>query len=381
MWKLGEAGVTRFAPGASPSDAIRDHESRFFSSARDYGIPADVAGLGFDDIAPAPDRDDFGKWSDVVDVYFGEYSALVRRNPEDNGNFTNESDEFNYAPDSFSSVTRNTWGYFADYILHWLTETGYPENPDGVALDINTGVDGLRADFAQGLPPQAWEYLINVARDRKWNFVMMAESLDGGAVTYRSNRHFDILNENIVFALKDTTSSSQYRTLFEERSGIYGDGLVLLNSTSHDEEGLGDPFESLIRYSVTNTIVGVPMIFMGEELGTSTNFGWEQYETNFGKEIPHFKRYNSLSPIRDSGNRNFGLDQLAEVYASIGRARQSSPALQGPHRYFLNQTDGNVNESIWAVAKYEEANASPLASDVVFAFANLDRDQSQHSRI
>ena len=27
----------------------------------------------------------------------------------------------------------------------------------------------------------------------------MTESLDGGAVTYRSNRHFDILNENIVF--------------------------------------------------------------------------------------------------------------------------------------------------------------------------------------
>ena len=26
----------------------------------------------------------------------------------------------------------------------------------------------------------------------------LAESLDGGAVTYRSNRHFDILNENIL---------------------------------------------------------------------------------------------------------------------------------------------------------------------------------------
>jgi len=34
------------------------------------------------------------------------------------------------------------------------------------------------------------------------DFVFMTESLDGGAVTYRSNRHFDILNENIVFPLQ-----------------------------------------------------------------------------------------------------------------------------------------------------------------------------------
>ena len=34
----------------------------------------------------------------------------------------------------------------------------------------------------QGLPPQAWEYIINKARARKWNFVFMSESLDGGAV-------------------------------------------------------------------------------------------------------------------------------------------------------------------------------------------------------
>ena len=33
---------------------------------------------------------------------------------------------------------------------------------------------------------------------------MMSESLDGDEVTYRSNRHFDILNENIVFSLRSS---------------------------------------------------------------------------------------------------------------------------------------------------------------------------------
>jgi len=40
----------------------------------------------------------------------------------------------------------------------------------------------------------------------------MTESLDGGAVTYRSNRHFDILNENIVFALKSAASAIDIAT-------------------------------------------------------------------------------------------------------------------------------------------------------------------------
>ena len=42
------------------------------------------------------------------------------------------------------------------------------------------------------------------------------------------------------------------------------------------------------------------------------------------------------------------------------------------NRWFL---DGNppANTKIHAVAKYEEANASPAFKDVVLAFANLDR--------
>jgi hypothetical protein len=189
--------------------------------------------------------------------------------------YLNEGDWFDYTIGDesksgdknghFDSITRNVWRYFSDYILYWLDKTGCPSGTP--ASQTYKGIDGLRADFGQGLPPQCWEYIINKARSRKWDIVFMSESLDGGAVTYRSNRHFDILNENIVFPLKSAASASDYRNIFEDRRNAYSQSLVLLNSTSHDEENYDDPFQALIRYTVCGSIDGAPMIFYGQELG------------------------------------------------------------------------------------------------------------------
>ena len=128
-------------------------------------------------IAAAPDRYDFGKWADVSDLYFGRYAALVA-NQAQQGNYTNEGDWFDYSVESedgtgtgnghFDQITQRVWQFFGDYMQFWLTQTGYPENPEHAALDVTAGIGGLRADFAQGLPPQAWEYIINRTRSRKW---------------------------------------------------------------------------------------------------------------------------------------------------------------------------------------------------------------------
>ena len=204
----------------------------------------------------------------------------------------------------------------------------------------------------------------------------MTESLDGGAVTYRSNRHFDVLNENIVFPLQSAATATDYRNIFEDRRSAYGQSLVLLNNTSHDEENYADPFEALIRYSVCATVDGAPMIFYGQELGIGQTNGFDLYELNFGKLIPQFKEYNSLQPIFH--NRGFGVDFLWPVYAAINRARGFSAALRSSNRYFLNQTgSGNPQPSIFSVAKYDTANGSPNLHDVVFGFANLDRNNTQ----
>ncbi len=381
--ELDTNGIKYFAatnnPGSwQPTDEIRDREARFYSRTDAYDMRASSAS----NIALAPDRYDFGKWPDVHDIYFGRYAALVPNASQDN--HLSEADWFDYSIGDensegtgnghFDYVTQNVWRYFADNILYWLDQTGCPTNTP--ANQTYKGIDGLRADFGQGLPPQCWEYIINKVRTRKWDFVFMTESLDGGAVTYRSNRHFDVLNEDIVFPLQSAATASDYRGIFEDRRSAYGQSLVLLNNTSHDEENYADPFEALIRYSVCSTIDGAPMIFYGQELGIGQTNGFDLYELNFGKLIPQFKEYNSLQPIFH--NRGDGVDFLWPVYSAINQARGFSPALRGSSRYFLNQTGSETPQpGIFSVAKYQQANGSPNFYDVVFAFANLDRNNTQ----
>ncbi|MFZ4767926.1 MAG: hypothetical protein ACOYMN_23505, partial [Roseimicrobium sp.] len=205
--ELAQAGVDLLQRGGetwSPSDLIKNREARFFSKVGDYAQRASGAG----DIATAPDRGDFGKWVDVKDVYLGRYDALVNVNPSGNSNHLNEGDRFYYAstgqgtgnnPENANwtsdddsatpgtqNVTQQVWKYFARYATHWLEKTrpaGQNRNSmpaDGSAAARYAwdarGIDGLRCDFGQGVPPQCWEYLINVARSSKWSFVMMAES-------------------------------------------------------------------------------------------------------------------------------------------------------------------------------------------------------------
>ncbi len=370
--ELGVLGVELFATNATPTNEVRNVEARFFSRDGDYALRATSAG----DIAPAPDRFDFGKWLDVKDVFFGRYAALVPTAGE-SGRYQNEEDWFDYTREAdgyFDQITQNVWKYFGTYVPYWLEKTGYV--PGTNPTNIHLGIDGLRCDFGQGLPPQAWEYIINRARSVKWNFVFMAETLDGGAPPYRSNRHFDILNENILFAMKGTSDASGFRTIFEDRRNAFGQGLVLLNTVSHDEDNYDDPWQAFMRFALTSTIDGAPMIFPGQELGISKFFGYDLMEKNFGKYIPHFKTYNSMMPLWN--DTDFGNDQLFPAYAAVSRARHASPALRGSLRYFLDQTGGGgVQSSIWSVAKYETPNASPAVQDVVFGFINLDRDNAQ----
>lgn len=387
--ELGEPGVRLFQPDGEtwkPGDLFRDRVPELFSHREDYGSRAGSA----ENIAPAPDRSDFGKWRDAADVHFGRYAALVET-PEERDRIRSGADWFDFGGGEWNSedfvqggrprnVTRLAWRYFAEYALHWLAATRPAGRDRNSATEpgLNetqrrewdaAGVDGLRCDFGQGLPPQAWEYITNVAREGKWNFVMMSESLDGGPVTYRSNRHFDVLNESIVFAMRDARTASDYRKLFEERRTAFGPALVLLNTTSHDEENYEDPWQALVRYAVASTQDGIPMIFPGQELGIRKTWGYDHYERNLGKTIPHFKRYNSMMPAWhawDSSDR-----RLFSVYAAINRARAENAALRSTNRWFLE----TGNEKIFGVAKWE-AGSRP-----VLAFVNLDPHAPQKATV
>jgi glycosidase len=393
--ELGHPGQAAFGgAGATPTSEIRATEARVFSRTDAY----DMRAFNAQSVALAPDRYDFGKWADVSDIYFGRYAALVA-NASQRDRYRDEGDWFDYSTGQenaggagnghFDAITRRVWRYFSEYPLFWLTQTGYPDNPTGDPIDSSVGVDGFRADFGQGLPPPCWEYIINRARARRWDLVFMAESLDGGPVTYRSARHFDVLNEKLIYDLHHTRTSQDFRGAYDNRRGAYGAGLVLLNTSSHDEDNYKDPFEGLLRFAVNNTIDGVPLISAGQELGLTGQivppqdsvasagppFGYELYELNFGKLVPQFKEFNSVMPLWTRAASGGGPSaRLRNLYSMIGQARRGSPALRGPGRAFLNLRDGTPHGQIFSVAKFERRNADPKSADVVVAFVNLAVD-------
>ena len=383
---FSEAGLN--TSGWNATDQIKNREARFYSSAGSAGTKYAVPANSATDVANAPDRNDFGKWNDVKDVFFGRYATLVTGDPDastSRSTVSIETDSMNYddlrgGPGSNGAITRAVWKYFALYVPYWLEKTGLPAG-SSKADQAYKGIDGLRADFGQGMPPQFWEYCINVTRTHKWSFVYMTESLDGGAVTYRSNRHFDILNENIVFPWQAANTTTGHREIFESRRTSYGQGLVLLNNTSHDEAGYSDPWQAFIRYAVGSTMDGAPMVMYGQEIGTAASLSFDKYEENFGKSIPHFKAWNSMQPQWTSWSANtFGVKNLIPAYAGAGKAREFSPALRSSSRWFLNPNGSTTADpNIFAVAKYEQANASPATKDVVFGFVNLDRTTARQN--
>ena len=367
---------------------------KWYSHATNYAMPATTyVSATNNDIGVAPERVDFGKWNDVAELLYGNYSTMIRFDDRTeaqkaSGELTpetsrmyNEEDQYYY--DQMLPATKLLWKYMASYPEYWLKKTGHSGVNQPGAVDSNGvltddyGIDGLRCDYAQGLPSQFWEYLINRTRSVKWNFLFMAESLDGGLVGKRSNRHFDILNENMVFRFtQDKVSEpAPLQAALEERRALYGNGVILLNLTCHDEPvPFGDPWATASRYAMVSAVDGVPMIFLGQEHAISplssdytTNKwkGFHFFEQNFGKWIPHFKKWNQMyvwdEPCYTNGNFRDSR-AMAQFYARVNKARLASPALRSKNRWFLND-----NPRMMTVAKWETEGGNPNVSDSVIA--------------
>ena len=366
--ELASEGVADFGgagnPGNwQPTDLISNRIPGFFSATNAYCNRATMAGA----IAVAPDRGDIGKWTDVSDVFYGVYDALVCQNPADNNNYANTGDWFDYSTNtgSFDLITQNVWRYFSDSILYWLDQTGCTNGT--AASQTTVGIDGIRADFAEGLPPPAWEYIINKVRSRKWDFVFLAESLGGGATTYRSSRDFDLVNDSVYAQFQIAATATNYRNIFNSERSQYENCLMLWNATSHDVGFFyNDPYQALIRFMVGATIDGAPHVLYGQEMGTTEDSGFSVYSG----DVPSLYVFNSLQPAVAAGINNFKVQQLYPLYAAVGQARQSSPALRCANRCYLGPVTSQP--AIYAVAKFAVTNGPPNLGDVVFAFVNLD---------
>lgn len=388
--------------GTGASTAIASVMPGWYANCSDYGAPAtwyNGPGWGNHDIACGPDRGDFGKWEDTAELFYGRYSALVRHNPDNNGDYLNEDDQYDYT--SMSEETEKLWEYMGAYVPYWLDQTGHTFDNDrmgeldenGTAYD-DYGIDGLRCDFGQGLPPQFWEYCINRARAKKWNFMFMAESLDGGKVSYRSNRHFDILNESFVFAARNAGNPSELLAVTDDKKNAYNGGAVLLNLTSHDEVmPYSDPWKTASRYAMLATVKGLPMTFYGQEQGIipcdwgsdwagegtiiqpgNASFGFAKFELNFGKWVADFKTWNKMTIWDEPPMGAEASHGMAQLYGHVNWARASSPALQSDVQWMLDRVEGYRSTDVWAMAKAEEYGALANGKDAVLAFVLFVND-------
>ena len=383
------------------SDLIRAVRPQWYSKAGNYGQYASYyISAANTDIAVAPDRNDFGKWNDVADFFFGTYDALVQ------GQTAEWRDRYLLQEDHFygfaTNATRELWQYFAYYPIYWLEQSGHPIGTP--KNESYKGIDGLRCDFAQGLPSEFWEYTINKTRSVKWDFLFMAESLDGyreingnkrNGLSFRSARHFDIMNENMVFYWRDqyfdykpwggtpytgaNPATEPTWQAFDNRRNAYDVVPILLNLTGHDELlPHDDQWRLIYAYSILAAWDGVPMLFAGQEMGLQnaayiyTNRGinaqnnYARYEVNFGKGIPQFKRYNHLTNVwADAGWKT----NMWEAYKRINRARLHSPALRSQNNFMLAGTNG-WNPNIFTVVKYQRAGIPAASQDVVIVAIN-----------
>jgi hypothetical protein len=410
--EIGQVGVDMFAWATNASDLIRVVRPQWYSKKGNYDEHATsyISGQN-NDVAVAPDRIDFGKWTDAADFMWGVYDTLVAKAPVDTNNAWSSQwyNRYLFEEDRLEPLTvynRELWQYFAYYPIYWLEQSGHPVGTP--KNQSHKGIDGLRCDFAQGLPSLFWEYAINKTRSVKWDFLFMAESLDGfreingskrHGVGYRSARHFDILNENIVFFWRDQFfnyfdyGNANPKTFpvwqqLDDRRNAFDLSPLLLNLTSHDEIMPHDnQWRVAYGYATVSVFDGAPMLFNGQEAGLQNNYSnytgrgidpgnnFGRYELNFSKSIPNFKRYNHMTNVWNNiasgfaANGSDWANELHGFYRRVGQARLASPALRSPNNYFLAGTNG-WNPDMIGVAKFEAAGVSAASQEVVFAFVN-----------
>ncbi|MBU1908743.1 MAG: hypothetical protein KJ726_01695, partial [Verrucomicrobia bacterium] len=304
--------------------------------------------------APA-DRKGEHVWKDAnTDFFFGDYTSLGPKQGvwlDPLGWPENEQDlMYTDLGEPDAANVREVWNYFAHILPYWLTLT-------------DNKLDGIRADFAQGLPPQAWEYIINVTRQQKWDFIFLAEVLDPDQVQYRANRHFDILTTKEHGLYRDDNVQMSWiagAQEFEANQLFEPNAVIMRNGTSHDEGGNGNQWPMMARYAVCAASYGSPMVFMGQPLGIANKINFEDAWTNIQS---YWEDHNDPA--------------VNTMYRRINQARASESALRSFHRKFLKrQIDNQYNEDIFSVATWSDPAkfwifTLPFRS-IVLAFVNLD---------
>jgi glycosidase len=176
-----------------------------------------------------------------------------------------------------------------------------------------TNIDGFRCDYADGAPFDYWRQVIDSLRqipNRK--LILMAE---GGR-----NNHF-VAGFDFTFGFgffnkmktiyKSNTSATELNALnFSEFSAATNGQQVVRYTSNHDVNGAdGTPLElfngmqgSLTAFTITALMKGVPMVYGGQETGTSSRFyfPFTGSNINWGLNPGIASKYRHVLSIRNS---------------------------------------------------------------------------------
>ncbi len=334
---------SRYSPGYLGCDEYGYNQSLFA-----FQLPARNSG----EIGPAPaERADFGKWPDVADLFWGTYPALFE--PQ------TDTDAYWDITQPGADVRRMT-EYFAYFGKYWIEKS-------------NGTLGGFRCDYAQGLPPQAWEYFVNKIRQTKWDFIFMAESLDGGNVSKRAGRHMDIINQNWVWqVLENAGTTTGFRGIIDGNKQDYGYAGIMRGIINHDQNAPADVWYSFSRYAVGAIVDGAPQLYQGQELGYRDGYGFSQFRTQFGRDIPHIFKWHNMQTLWN--NRNATLEN-AYRRVNIGRMRNVATRLHD--QWYLDRMDGSPHQQIFSVLKYERFGWDPAHQNVMLNFVSLTPQTGQ----
>ena len=359
--EIGRDPANPANPAGNPTAKIKDTLPQWYSryvstdlpcgeysynqSLFQYWLPATSSSQ----IGPAPaERSDFGKWPDVADLYWGTYPALY--NP------ATDTDSY-WDPNAAGADVKRMVEYFAYFGKYWIEKSG-------------GALGGFRCDYAQGLPPQAWEYIINKTRQTKWDFIFMAESLDGGNVSKRAGRHVDIINQNWVWqVLGAGGNTSGMRGVIDGTKTDYGYAGIMRGLINHDQSAPADKWYTFSRYAVGAVVDGAPQMYQGQELGYTDHWGFSQFRNQFDRWIPNILIWHNMLTLWQ--NRD---NVLQGAYSRVNKGRQRNIASRLHDQWYLNRTGGaGTHEQIFSVLKYEGSKSGwdPAHQNVVLSFVNL----------
>ncbi|HOW97713.1 MAG TPA: alpha-amylase family glycosyl hydrolase [Kiritimatiellia bacterium] len=302
------------------------------------------------EIGPAPaDRNDF-VWPDAFDLFWGTYPALGNINDTSDGAWTASAD------------VKKMVEYYSYFIRYWHEKTGGK-------------IGGFRCDFAQGLPRQAWQYLINRAKSLKPELYFVSESLDGGNIAYRAWKGgFDALNENELWAIVEDgdIQSTDLRNVIDQRKTQFGLALILRGTMNHDQgPWIGRKWDGVAMHSVFCSVDGTPQLYEGQELGYDALGQFSRERVEFGRTIPDIRNYHNMNNLW-SGRYSGDNESLWHRYKDANLGRSRSLALRVADQYYLDRTGGQgPHPKIFSVLKYTRYGWDPKDQDVVVAFVNL----------